>query len=106
LVQKFLAQKFLAQKDRVMKAHDLLRTDADDEDLLACLVGDLADEALEAAAGAAAAQLGTWVNCTPIWWCPGVSADQTASNRPPWRGFAERTLGGVARYGRRNTRNL
>jgi len=65
-----------------MNAHDLCRTDADDEDLVAGLAGDIADEALEAAAGAADAQLGTWVNCTPIWWCPGASADQTASNRP------------------------
>jgi hypothetical protein len=61
-----------------MNARDLW-TDADDEDLMAGLAGDIADEALEAAAGAAGAQVGTaqvgtWVNCTPIWWCPGVWA--------------------------------
>jgi len=48
-----------------MNAADLGRTD---EELMAGTAGDIADEALEAAAGTADAQVGTWVNCTPIWW--------------------------------------
>lgn len=63
----------MAQRTGAMNAHDLW-TDADDKDLVAGLAGDIADEALEAAAGGAGAQAGTWVNCTPIWWCPGVGA--------------------------------
>jgi len=52
-----------------MNAADPGRTD---EELMAGIAGDIADEALEAAAGAADTQVGTWINCTPIWWCPGV----------------------------------
>jgi hypothetical protein len=62
-----------------MSAADLGRTD---EELIAGIAGEIADEALEAAAGAADAQVGTWVNCTPIWWCPGASA--RAIGNGPW----------------------
>jgi len=64
-----------------MNAADPGRTD---EELMAGTAGDIADEALEAAAGTADAQVGTWVNCTPIWWCPG--ADVMRPNNLPRKG--------------------
>jgi len=70
----------LTQRTGVMNAADPGRTD---EELMAGTAGDIADEALEAAAGTADAQVGTWVNCTPIWWCPGASARPADAHTAP-----------------------